>query len=242
MLDVRGLQVAYGQVIAVHELNMHVEEGEIVALIGPNGAGKTSTMMAVSGLVPARTGEIFFLGEKIPGRACHRIYRHGIVQVPEGRLIFQELSVKDNLLLGAGPGANSSQTAEDLESVLDHFPTLRERFLEQADTLSGGQMQMLAIARGLMGRPKLLMLDEPSLGLAPKVVNEVFRMITRLNEKGMTILLVEQNVNKALRICKHAYLMEAGRIVETGTGTELFNSELIVKSYLGSTKSLQKKE
>ena len=235
MLDVRGLQVTYGQIIAVHELNIHVEEGTIVALIGPNGAGKTSTMMAVSGLVPAKTGEIFFLGDEITGRSCHHIYRHGIVQIPEGRLIFQELSVKDNLLLGAGPGANPSQTAEDLENVLNHFPTLRERFKEQADTLSGGQLQMLAIARGLMGRPKLLMLDEPSLGLAPKVVDEVFRMITQLNEKGMTILLVEQNVNKALKICKHAYLMEAGRIVANDTGTSLLNSEHIIKSYLGST-------
>ena len=234
MLEVAGLRIAYDRVVAVHGLDLRVDEGEVVAVVGPNGAGKTSTMMAISGIVPPEAGRVRFRGEDITRTASHDIYRRGIVQVPEGRLIFSELTVRDNLLLGAHAHGASEEGNPELDSVFDLFPVLRERLRQRADTLSGGQLQMLAIARGLMGRPKLFMLDEPSLGLAPLVAEEVFGMITTLNRRGMTILLVEQNVRKALEISDRAYLLEAGRLVETGTAGELLGSDRVLESYLGT--------
>lgn len=234
MLEVSDLRIAYGRVVAVHGLDLRVDEGEIVAIVGPNGAGKTSTMMAISGVVTPETGRIRFRGEDIALASSHDIYRRGIVQVPEGRLIFSELTVRDNLLLGAHVHGAVERDNSELEAVFELFPVLRERLRQRADTLSGGQLQMLAIARGLMGRPELFMLDEPSLGLAPLVAEEVFDLIARLNQRGMTILLVEQNVRKALEISDRAYLLEAGRLVESGHAGDLLGSDRIMQSYLGS--------
>lgn len=233
MLEVRGLRIAYDRVVAVHALDLHVDEGEVVALVGPNGAGKTSTMMAISGVVAPAAGRILFRGEDVSRAPSHDVCRRGIVQVPEGRLIFSELTVRDNLLLGAHVHGAMEQGNPDLDSVFELFPVLHDRLYQRADTLSGGQLQMLAIARGLMGRPKLFMLDEPSLGLAPLVADEVFDMVTRLNRRGMTILLVEQNVRKALEIADRACLIEAGRLVETGEAADLLESDRILESYLG---------
>ena len=233
MLEVRGLRIAYDRVVAVHALDLQVDEGEVVALVGPNGAGKTSTMMAISGVVAPAAGRILFRGEDVSRAPSHDVCRRGIVQVPEGRLIFSELTVRDNLLLGAHVHGAMEQGNPDLDSVFELFPVLHDRLYQRADTLSGGQLQMLAIARGLMGRPKLFMLDEPSLGLAPLVADEVFDMVTRLNRRGMTILLVEQNVRKALEIADRACLIEAGRLVETGEAADLLESDRILESYLG---------
>lgn len=234
MLEIRNLRILYDQVVAVDGLDMRVDQGEIVALVGPNGAGKTSTMMAISGIVPPKDGEIVFQGSHLERKASHDIYRHGIVQVPEGRLIFSEMTIRENLLLGSDVQGDSAAVDPILDDVLTLFPVLKERFASRADTLSGGELQMLAIARGLMGRPVLLMLDEPSLGLAPKLVEDVFAKITELNQKGMTILLVEQNVRKALDIADRAYLIEAGRLVETGMASAMLESARVLDTYLGT--------
>ena len=234
MLEVEGLRIAYDRVVAVHGLDLRVDEGEVVAIVGPNGAGKTSTMMAISGIVASEAGRVRFRGEDITRTPSHDIYRRGIVHVPEGRLIFSELTVRDNLLLGAHVHGAAGSASPELQAVFELFPVLGERLHQRADTLSGGQLQMLAIARGLMGRPKLFMLDEPSLGLAPLVAEEVFAMITTLNRRGMTILLVEQNVRKALEISGRAYLLEAGRLVEAGTAHDLLASDRVLESYLGT--------
>ena len=191
-------------------------------------------MMAISGIIAAEARAVRFRGEDISHTPSHEIYRRGIVQVPEGRMIFSELTVRDNLLLGAHAHGASEMGNPELESVADRFPVLRERLHERADTLSGGQLQMLAIARGLMGRPKLFMRDEPSLGLVPLVAEEVFAMIATLSRTGMTILLVEQNVRKALEIADRAYLLEAGGLVETGTTADLLGGGRIMEPYLGS--------
>ncbi|MGI9385344.1 MAG: ABC transporter ATP-binding protein [Methyloligellaceae bacterium] len=237
MLEVKGLTVGYDQVLAVDDLDLRVAEGEIAALVGPNGAGKTSTMMAISGVVPAGPGEISFDGDRIDQLPSHEIYARGIVQVPEGRLIFGDLTVRENLLLGADVLGDRKRADRDMAQVLELFPMLEARLDEPANVLSGGQLQMLAIARGLMGRPKLFMLDEPSLGLAPKVIEDVFAMIGRLNEMGMTILLVEQNVRQALEIADHAFLLEAGRLVEAGPARTLLESDRIIESYLGGGRT-----
>ncbi len=234
MLEVSNLHIAYDRVVAVHELDLTVEQGEVVAIVGPNGAGKTSTMMAISGIVKPERGQIMFEGGDITALPSHDVYRSGIVQVPEGRLIFGELLVLDNLMLGAHVHGTEANAHKELQGVFELFPVLKERLDQRADTLSGGQLQMLAIARGLMGKPKLFMLDEPSLGLAPLIVEEVFAMIRALNERGITILLVEQNVRKALEIADRAYLLEAGQLVESGTAADMLNSDMILQSYLGT--------
>lgn len=234
MLETRDIRVTYDQVVAVNGLSLRIDQGEIVALIGPNGAGKTSTMMAISGVVPPQSGAVLFEGEHIEGTPSHHIYGRGIVQVPEGRMIFSDMTVRENLLLGADALKHSDDVDQNLGDVFSLFPVLKERFHSRGDTLSGGQLQMLAIGRGLMGRPKLFMLDEPSLGLAPKIVDEVFEKITGLNDRGMTILLVEQNVRMALRIAHRAYLIEAGVLIEEGEAKELIKSERILESYLGT--------
>ena len=233
MLEVRDLHVSYGKVRAVQGVSLEVNEGEIVALIGANGAGKSSTMHAVCGIERPAAGEIRFLGLHIARLPPHRIVRRGIVQVPEGRLIFGGLTIAQNLRLGAHNVPERARAEAYIHHVLELFPMLQDRLDERGSALSGGQAQMLALARGLMARPKLLMLDEPSLGLAPIAAQEVFALIAQLRESGVTILLVEQNVRQALAIADRGYVLESGRIILEGKAAELAEHELLVSSYLG---------
>ena len=233
MLEIRDLQVSYGKVRAVQGVSLEVEEGEIVALIGANGAGKSSTMHAVCGIERPAGGHIRFLGQAITRLPPHRIMRRGIAQVPEGRLIFGGLTIAQNLRLGAYNVPGRARADADIDGVLELFPMLRDRLDERGAALSGGQAQMLALARGLMARPKLLMLDEPSLGLAPIAAQEVFALIARLRDAGVTILLVEQNVRQALAIADRGYVLESGRIILDGKAAELAEHELLVSAYLG---------
>ena len=233
MLEIRDLQVSYGKVRAVQGVSLEVEEGEIVALIGANGAGKSSTMHAVCGIERPAGGHIRFLGQAITRLPPHRIMRRGIAQVPEGRLIFGGLTIAQNLRLGAYNVPGRAKAEADIDRVLELFPMLRDRLDERGAALSGGQAQMLALARGLMARPKLLMLDEPSLGLAPIAAQEVFALIARLRDAGVTILLVEQNVRQALAIADRGYVLESGRIILDGKAAELAEHELLVSAYLG---------
>ena len=233
MLEIRDLQVSYGKVRAVQGVSLGVEEGEIVALIGANGAGKSSTMHAVCGIERPAGGHIRFLGQAITRLPPHRIMRRGIAQVPEGRLIFGGLTIAQNLRLGAYNVPGRARAEADIDRVLELFPMLRDRLDERGAALSGGQAQMLALARGLMARPKLLMLDEPSLGLAPIAAQEVFALIARLRDAGVTILLVEQNVRQALAIADRGYVLEGGRIILDGKAAELAEHELLVSAYLG---------
>ena len=237
MLEIRDLHLSYGKVRAVQGVSLEVAEGEIVALIGANGAGKSSTMHAVCGIERPSGGQIRFLDRAITRLPPHRIMRRGIVQVPEGRLIFGGLTVAQNLRLGAhNVGGRARKTEADIERVLESFPMLRERLDEPGAALSGGQAQMLALARGLMARPKLLILDEPSLGLAPIAALDVFTLIPRLRDAGVTILLVEQNVRQALAIADRGYVLESGRIILDGKAAELAEHELLVSAYLGLTR------
>ena len=236
MLEIHDLHLSYGKVRAVQGVSLEVAEGEIVALIGANGAGKSSTMHAVCGIERPSSGHIRFLGHAITRMPPHRIMRRGIVQVPEGRLIFGGLTVAQNLRLGAHNVAGRAKTEADIERVLESFPMLRERLDEPGAALSGGQAQMLALARGLMARPKLLILDEPSLGLAPIAALDVFALIPRLRDSGVTILLVEQNVRQALAISDRGYVLESGRIILDGKAAELAEHELLVSAYLGLQK------
>ena len=233
MLEVRDLHVSYGKVRAVQGVSLDVGEGEIVALIGANGAGKSSTMHAVCGIERPAGGQVRFLGVPIARLPPHRIMRRGIVQVPEGRLIFGGLTIAQNLRLGAYNVAGGAKAEADIDRVLEFFPMLRDRLDERGAALSGGQAQMLALARGLMARPKLLMLDEPSLGLAPIAAQEVFALIARLRDSGVTILLVEQNVRQALAIADRGYVLESGRIILDGKAAQLAEHELLVSAYLG---------
>ena len=233
MLEIRDLHLSYGKVRAVQGVSLEVADGEIVALIGANGAGKSSTMHAVCGIERPSSGHIRFLGQAITRMPPHRIMRRGIVQVPEGRLIFGGLTVEQNLRLGAHNVAGRAKTEADIERVLEFFPMLRERLDRAGSALSGGQAQMLALARGLMARPKLLILDEPSLGLAPIAALDVFALIPRLRDAGVTILLVEQNVRQALAIADRGYVLESGRIILDGKAAELAEHELLVSAYLG---------
>ena len=233
MLEVHDLEVYYGVICALKGISFEVNEGEIVTLIGANGAGKTTTMQSVVGLIPARAGKITFDGHDITKTACHKIVHMGMTQVPEGRRIFQELSVYENLLMGAYSIKDKSSFKGDLEEIFERFPRLAERRNQIAGTLSGGEQQMLAIGRAIMSHPKLLMLDEPSMGLSPLLVDEVFEIIKDINRDGTTILLVEQNAGKSLAISDRAYVLENGQIVLTGTGKELSESEMVKKAYLG---------
>ncbi len=233
MLEVRDLHVSYGKVRAVQGVSLDVAAGEIVTLIGANGAGKSSTMHAICGIERAQSGTIRFQGQNITGRPAHRILSRGIVEVPEGRLIFGGLTIEENLRLGAYGAAHRGGDDATMAAVLDLFPQLAERLDERASVLSGGQAQMLALARGLMAGPKLLLLDEPSLGLAPVAVQEVFRLIQGLRERGVTILLVEQNVHQALAVADRGYVMESGRIILEGRAQELATHELLVSAYMG---------
>ena len=233
MLEVNNLEVYYGVICALKGISFHVNEGEIVSLIGANGAGKTTTMQSVIGLLPKKNGTVTFNGMDITKMPCHKIVRSGMTQVPEGRRIFQELTVYENLLMGAYTNNDQAKFKLDLESIYDRFPRLAERRNQIAGTLSGGEQQMLAISRALMCHPKLLMLDEPSMGLSPLLVDQVFEIIKDINRDGTTILLVEQNAGKSLAISDRAYVMETGNIVLTGTGAELAASEKVRKAYLG---------
>ena len=233
MLEVSHIRVCYDQVPAIHDVSFRIEEGEIVSIIGANGAGKSTLLKTISGLLHPDPGQIGFLGEGIDQLSAHRIVELGISHVPEGRRIFQYMTVQRNLRLGAYTQKAEEIREETLRQVFEIFPILRERLDQKAGTLSGGEQQMLAIARGLMSRPKLLMLDEPSLGLMPTLVTQVFDTIKRINAEGTTILLVEQNVREALELAHRAYVLQTGTIVLEGTGKELLESDLVRKAYLG---------
>ena len=233
LLEVKDLEVYYGVICALKGISFEVNEGEIVSLIGANGAGKTTMMQSVVGIIPKRGGSVIFDGHDITKTPCHKIVQLGMTQVPEGRRIFQELSVYDNLVMGAYTVKDQAQFKEDLEKIFTKFPRLAERRNQIAGTLSGGEQQMLAMSRALMIRPKLLMLDEPSMGLAPILVDQVFDMIKELHAGGTTILLVEQNASKALEIADRAYVLETGNITLSGTGAELAQSDEVRKAYLG---------
>ncbi|MBQ3531666.1 MAG: ABC transporter ATP-binding protein [Oscillospiraceae bacterium] len=233
LLEVKDLEVSYGVIKALKGISFEVNEGEIVTLIGANGAGKTTTMQSVIGLIPKKSGTVVYDGEDITKTPCHKIVHLGMSQVPEGRRIFQELTVYENLLMGAYSKKKDDKFDEDLENVYKRFPRLAERKNQIAGTLSGGEQQMLAMGRALMSHPKLLMLDEPSMGLSPLLVDEVFDIIKDINKDGTTILLVEQNAGKSLAISDRAYVLETGSIVLSGTGAELAASEDVKKAYLG---------
>ena len=233
LLEVKNLEVYYGVICALKGISFEVNEGEIVSLIGANGAGKTTMMQSVVGLIPKKNGTVIFDGQDITKTPCHKIVQLGMTQVPEGRRIFQELSVYENLMMGAYTIRDQQKFKEDLESIYERFPRLAERRNQIAGTLSGGEQQMLAMSRALMIHPKLLMLDEPSMGLAPILVDQIFSIIKELNDAGTTILLVEQNANKALEIADRAYVLETGSISLSGTGIELAQSDEVRKAYLG---------
>lgn len=233
LLEVNNLEVFYGVIQAIKGISFKVEEGELVTLIGANGAGKTTTMQSVMGLIHARSGEIIYNGQKINNVPSHKIVHLGMTQVPEGRRVFAELTVYENLLMGAYIEKNKSIIKEDMEKVFELFPRLAERRNQVAGTLSGGEQQMLAMGRAIMSRPKLLMLDEPSMGLSPLLVDLVFDIIKQLHRDGTTILLVEQNAGKALDISDRAYVLENGKITLQGTGKELSESDSVKKAYLG---------
>jgi len=233
MLEVKALEVYYGVICSLKGISFEVNEGEIVTLIGANGAGKTTTMQSVVGLIPSRSGTVTFNGTDITKTPCHKIVHLGMTQVPEGRRIFQELTVYENLLMGSYSIKDSSGFKNDLEAVYTRFSRLAERKNQIAGTLSGGEQQMLAMGRAIMSHPKLLMLDEPSMGLSPLLVDQVFEIIKDINKDGTTILLVEQNAGKSLAISDRAYVLENGKIVLTGTGKELSASEMVKKAYLG---------
>lgn len=234
MLELKNVELQYGMIKALKGISLKVMEGEIVTLIGANGAGKTSTLRAISGLEKISSGEIIFMGENIGNKPnAQKIVKSGLIQVPEGRRIFPDMSVHENLLLGAYTRSDKKEIKESLEYVYQRFPRLKERENQLAGTLSGGEQQMLAMSRALMAKPKLLLLDEPSMGLAPLLVREIFDIIKEINAQGTTILLVEQNARMALSIANRAYVMETGEIVLSGTGEELSNSPAIQKAYLG---------
>jgi branched-chain amino acid transport system ATP-binding protein len=233
MLELRGVLAGYGRIQALREVSLAVAEGEIVTLIGANGAGKSTTLMAISGLVRAQAGDILFKGEPLTGLAPNDIVARGIVQVPEGRHIFPQMSVLENLELGAYLRRDQAGIRRDLDHVMEIFPILSRRCQQPGGTLSGGEQQMLAISRALMARPKLLLLDEPSLGLAPLVIRQIFEIIRRINQEGTTVFLVEQNANQALRLAHRGYVMENGKVVLADTADKLLNNEAVKRAYLG---------
>jgi branched-chain amino acid transport system ATP-binding protein len=233
MLSVKGISVGYKGLLAVHDVSFEVKKGEVVSLIGSNGAGKSTIIKTIAGLLQPRSGEIHFEGQPIHRTPAYDIVRRKIAMIPEGRRLFGRLSVMDNLLLGAYTEDSKAVVDETLRNALSLFPILNERKNQRADTLSGGEQQQLAIARGLMSRPSLLMLDEPSLGLMPKLVSEIFRIVQEISKKGMTVLLVEQNVFEALEISHRAYVLQTGTVVLEGTSQDLLKSDLVRQAYLG---------
>jgi len=237
MLKVEGIEVFYGKIQALFGVSIEVKEGEIVAIIGANGAGKTTTLRTITGLQKPVKGSITFEGQQINGKDTDWIAKRGISMVPEGRQVFPYFTVRENLLAGAcgrrQMGATAKEVEKDIQSMYELFPRLKERMSQKAWSLSGGEQQMLALARGLLGRPKLLMLDEPSLGLAPVIVQDVFKTIKTINEQGTTILLVEQNANLALSLADRGYVLEGGKVTVTGTGANLRGNDKVKEAYLG---------
>ena len=233
MLEVKNLSVHYGMIQAVRNVDFKVNEGEIVSLIGANGAGKSTILKTLSGLIQPSEGEIVYLGENIASTSAKKIVEKGLVQVPEGRHVFPGLTVKENLELGAFLRKDKEGIQKDMEDVFERFPILKERKDQDAQTLSGGEQQMLAMGRALMSRPKLLLLDEPSMGLAPIFIREIFKIIQEIQKTGTTVLLIEQNAKMALSISNRAYVLETGSVVLSGTGQDLLESDEIQKAYLG---------
>ncbi len=233
MLEIKDLRVSYGMIEAIKGISFEVKDGEIITLIGANGAGKTTTMHAISGLLKPVSGSILLDGKELTKIAPHKIVSLGLAQVPEGRRVFAEQTVEENLILGAYARKDKNALTEDLESVFSVFPRLRERRKQPSGTLSGGEQQMLAMGRALMAKPSILLLDEPSMGLSPLLVSEIFHIIEEINKKGTTILLVEQNAKRALAIADRAYVLETGRITLSGTGQELAADERVKSAYLG---------
>jgi branched-chain amino acid transport system ATP-binding protein len=233
MLEIRDLHVHYGAIHALHGITVTVQQGQIVTLIGSNGAGKSTTLRTVSGLLRPSAGAVLFEGRNISATPPHQIVRMGLAQAPEGRGIFANLTVEENLDMGAFTRRDHDQVKKDRERALDLFPRVRERLKQNAGTLSGGEQQMLAIARALMARPRLLLLDEPSLGLAPQIVQTIFRIIREINASGTTILLVEQNAHMALEVAHKGYVLEVGRIAMSDTAANLAKSDEVRKAYLG---------
>ena len=233
MLKIENLEVAYGNIKAIKGISLEVNQGEIVTLIGSNGAGKSTTLRAISGILKARAGRIIFENEEIQGKEGHEIVKMGICQSPEGRRIFPRMSVDENLDLGAFLRTDKAGIAADRERVLDLFPRLKERINQKAGTMSGGEQQMLAVGRALMGSPKLLLMDEPSMGLAPVLVQMIFETITKINKQGTTVLLVEQNPLAALNVADRAYVLESGTIKMSGKAKDLISNNEVTKAYLG---------
>lgn len=233
MLEIKDLQVFYGGIHALQGISLEVPEGKIVSLIGANGAGKSTTLNSIVELVKPRSGSIVWNGMELTGMNTRQIVSSGIVFVPEGRHVFPNLTVAENLTLGAYHRSDKAEIEKDREWVYELFPRLKERMKQSAGTLSGGEQQMLAVGRGLMTRPKLFMLDEPSLGLAPLIVKDIFEIIRKINSQGTTVLLIEQNAKAALKIADYGYVMETGRITFSGTGSELLNDDRVQKAYLG---------
>ena len=232
MLKVNDINVYYGSIHAIKGVSFEVHQGEVVTLIGANGAGKSTTLQTISGLLRSKTGSIEFLGENLGGVAPHKIVAKGLAHVPEGRRVFLQMTVEENLEMGAFTRPNS-EIDSGIENVYERFPRLKERRKQSAGTLSGGEQQMLAMGRALMSSPKLLMLDEPSMGLAPLLVEQIFDIIRELHKAGTTILLVEQNAQMALSVADRGYVLETGKIVATGTGADLLNDDAVKKAYLG---------
>ncbi len=233
MLTIKGLKTSYGQIEALHGIDIRINSGEIVSLVGANGAGKSTLLMTISGLQPADSGTITFEGKDLLKVGADQRVANGIVQVPEGRQVFKDLSVEDNLLLGAYTRGRSQEVEDDLDRMYEKFPILRQKRRNLAGELSGGQQQMLAMGRALMAKPRLLLLDEPSMGLAPLIIEEIFNIIKELKNEGMTIFLVEQNASQALALADRGYVLETGRVVVEGTGRELLSNEKVREAYLG---------
>ncbi len=233
MLEVKGLQVYYGMIQALKDVSFEVNQGEVIALIGANGAGKTTTLHTITGLLPSKHGSIIFEGKDITKTPAHKIVEMGIAHVPEGRRVFADLSVYENLIMGAYTRKDKKEIADNMENVYKRFPRLRERKTQRAGTLSGGEQQMLAMGRALMSNPKMIVMDEPSMGLSPIFVNEIFDIIEKVSASGTTVLLVEQNAKKALSIADRAYVLETGKIVLSGDAKVLMNDDSIKKAYLG---------
>jgi len=233
LLDVAGLRVSYGDAAVLWDISFQVNAGEVVALVGANGAGKTTTLLTISGILSPSSGTITLDGQAIHGRAPHEVVARGVAHVPEGRRLFPDMSVEENLLLGALALRPKALRASRLQEAYALFPRLKERRLQVAGTLSGGEQQMAAIARGLMSKPRLIMLDEPSLGLSPILQDEIFGVVARMRREGVTVLLVEQNVHRALALSDRAYILEVGRVTLHGSGHELLNDDHVRRAYLG---------
>ncbi|MCI8648635.1 MAG: ABC transporter ATP-binding protein [Anaerotruncus sp.] len=233
MLQVKDLNVSYGAIHALHGVSLEVNEGEIVSLIGANGAGKTTTLHTISGLKKATSGEVLLDGQNLLATAPDKIIHLGMAHVPEGRRIFASMTVAENLEMGAFIYKDKARIEQDMENVYQHFPRLKERYRQAAGTLSGGEQQMLAIGRAMMSRPKILLMDEPSMGLSPLLVKEIFRIIEQLNQTGITVLLVEQNAKMALSIANRAYVLETGKIVMSGNAKDMLEDDKVRRAYLG---------